>query len=181
MDTSKIGVRYARALFGVAQDKSLVDKVRQDFDLIILTLKDSPDLPLALNNPVVKPSRKSQILTTIFSGQIQELTLNFLKMVVEKRRESYLQDIARHFFYLYRTSKGLKPAHLSVASEITEATRNEIRALIKGYFKTEVELTEDVKKSIIGGFILTVDDLQLDASISSGLQKIKRELSQKLR
>jgi F-type H+-transporting ATPase subunit delta len=181
MDSSKIGVRYARALFEVAQERKLVDAIRKDFNLIMLTIQESPDLPLALNNPVVKPSQKANLLETIFKGHVEDLTLNFLKMVVQKRREGYLADISRHFLYLYRGSKGLKPAHLITASGISDTARKDMITLIKNYFKTEVELTEEVKNSIIGGFVLTVDDLQLDASVASGLQKVRRELNQKIR
>jgi F-type H+-transporting ATPase subunit delta len=181
MDSSKIGVRYARALFGVAQEKNLVDQVRRDFDLITQTFKDVPDLPAAMNNPVVSPSRKSHLFEAIFTGKVEDLTLRFLIMLVKKRREGYIQDVFRYFLKLYRNSKGLKIAQLVTATEISEEARREMVLLIKNYFKTEVELTQEVRKSIIGGFILTVDDLQLDASVSSGLQHIKRELSKKIR
>jgi F-type H+-transporting ATPase subunit delta len=181
MDTSKIGVRYARALFAVAQEKNITDRIRQDFDLIAQTLRENPDLPAALNNPVVQPSRKSSLVEAVFKGAIHDFTLQFLQMVVHNRRESYLAGITRHFLYLYRKSHGLKPAHLVTAGPISEATRIEIVALIRKNFNTEVELSMEENPSIIGGFVLTVDDQMLDASIMTGLRQVKRELSKRIR
>lgn len=181
MDTSKIGVRYARALFGVAQDKKLVDQVREDLDLISLSFREIPDLPAALNNPVVQPSKKALLLEQIFKAQVQPLTLSFLRMLVENRRESYLQDVVRHYLHLFMESKQLKPARLVTARTINEQTRHEMLDLIRKYFRTEVELVHEVKENIIGGFVLTVDDRQLDASVASGLKRIRQELSKKIR
>jgi F-type H+-transporting ATPase subunit delta len=181
MDTSKIGVRYARALFTVAQEKNITGRIRQDFDLIAKTLRENPDFPAALNNPVVQPSRKSKLVESVFKGAIHDLTLQFLQMVVHSRRESYLSDITRHFLVLYRNSQGLKPAHLVTAGAVSDTTRNEMIALIKKNFNTEVELTMEEDPSIIGGFVLTVDDQMLDASIMTGLRQVKRELSKRIR
>jgi F-type H+-transporting ATPase subunit delta len=181
MDTSKIGVRYAKALFTVAQEKNITGRIRQDFDLIAQTLRENPDLPAALNNPVVQPSRKSKLIESVFEGTIHDLTLQFLRMVVNSRRESYLPDITRNFLVLYRNSRGLKQAHLVTAGAVGDATRNEMIALIKKNFNTEVELGMEVNPSIIGGFVLTVDDQMLDASVITGLRQVKRELSKRIR
>lgn len=181
MDSSKIGVRYARALFGVAQEKGLAEPVRKDLELVISTLHDEADLAMALNNPVIKPSAKVKLLETVFHGNLQDVTRVFLSTLIQNRRESFLGSVARHYYYLYRTSRGLKPATIKTAGPLNDQTRKEMLQLIKVFFKTEVELTEEADPAVIGGFVLTVDDMQLDASISSGLQRIKSELSQKIR
>ena len=56
--------------------------------------------------------------------------------------------------------------------------KNEISNIIATEFKTKVELTDKVDPEIIGGFILTVEGMQYDASVSSGLKSIKKELLQ---
>jgi len=178
MDTSKIGVRYALALFSLAAEKNLTEAIREDFLLVGKTLKESPELQIALQNPSLSPSNKLAIMKAIFQGKVNELTLRFIELVIHNRRENYLNDITRRFIYLYRESKGLKPAEFVTAIEISPSAKEQVMTLVQKSFHTEVELTNIIEPSIIGGFVLTVGDQQIDASVASGLRKIKRELLQ---
>lgn len=177
MNQSKIVVRYSKALFLLSQEKNILDAISKDMLLIYKTCNSVSEFMTMIESPVAKPSQKKETLNAIFKSSVNELTMKFLDLLVQNKREAYIKDIARYFIDLYRADQGIKSAVLTTASEIDEETRNKVSELIKRSFNTkEVELDTNVNKDLIGGFILKVDDKQFDASISSHLKEVKRKM-----
>jgi F-type H+-transporting ATPase subunit delta len=176
MDENKISVRYAKALFSIAVEQKLLDEVKNDVDLIYQTIGNVPELKSVLGNPVFKTSDKLGLFKEIFAGKVNSITFSFLKLVLSNNRESYLESISRNFLALYRINAGYKSAVISSAFALDSVTVEQFRQLIRNKFKTEVEITCNVNPDLIGGFILRVDDQQLDASVSAKLKGLKQEL-----
>jgi len=174
MNQSKIAVRYAKAFFELAQDKNQLDKVKIDIE-IIATACSQNEVQLLLESPVVKTSKKKSLLAEIFTGKLQELTLSFLLMIAQNKREVHIPMICLDFIEQYRSFKGIKAAKVTTASPIDSALQKQISKVISEVFKTDVELTTDENAELIGGFILRVGDEQIDASVSTKLGKLKRE------
>jgi F-type H+-transporting ATPase subunit delta len=175
MNDSKISVRYARAIFQSALEKNILDKVNQDMILIQEVCK-TPETREFLHSPIIAPSKKEGIFHTMFSGNVEPITLSLLDLIVKNGRESYIPAIARVFIHETKTYKGITDSILTTAVKVDDKLRKLIADLISEVFKTKVELKENVDPEIIGGFILQIDDSYIDASIKNKLRKIKKEL-----
>jgi len=176
MNESKISVRYAKALSLLSRDKDILEIVKDDMTFIMNTILTLPEFTLLLESPIIKSSEKQNIIHKIFGNKIHEITLSFLDIIIKNKREIYIKDICRRFLYLYKKHKGIKTAVLTTAVPVGTEIINNITKMIKTRLKTEVEMYENVNDELIGGFILRIEDLQYDASISSELKKIKKEL-----
>ncbi|MBI9056704.1 MAG: ATP synthase F1 subunit delta [Labilibaculum sp.] len=176
MNESKISVRYAKALFELGKEKELIDTVIKDIQLVDEVCKSIADFWLMVESPVVKTSQKRASMKQIFGDRINAITLNFLDLVVKNRREIYLKDISRNFLALCRKDQGILSATLTSATTIEEGSKENLSTLLSKSFNSKIELEEVVDEEIIGGFVLRVEDQQLDASVSTQLNKIKREL-----
>jgi F-type H+-transporting ATPase subunit delta len=176
MNHSKIPVRYAKALISSAKEQGTMDSVRMDMEGFMGIIKIVPDLKQLLESPIINPAKKLEVLSAIFTGKMQPLTLSFFRLALEKNREEHLPGMARMYIELYKQEKGIKIAMLKTAEPIDKGTRDELIRMIRKTFKAEIELHEETDKELVGGFILQVEDQQLDASISGQLKKIKREL-----
>jgi len=176
MDQSKINVRYAKAFFGLAKDKGLTVELRKDAKLITSVCEESADFLLLLESPIVKTSQKIEAIKRIFSGQINELSLNFLVLITSNKRESYIPGIFKNLESLYRSEEGVKTAVLTSAQPVSEGLVAEIRKILETQFNAKVELSQKVDSNLIGGFVLRVEDKQYDASLSTQLKKIKEQL-----
>ncbi|MCK9207064.1 MAG: ATP synthase F1 subunit delta [Salinivirgaceae bacterium] len=174
MNQSKISVRYAKALFELAQDKNSLSAIKQDMQWVEEVCQQ-PDFNLLLESPVIKASQKTALMQKFFQGKVNEWTLKFLIMVVENRREQYLQNIARDFIQNYRDFTGIKAAKVTTAAPIDGQTKKLIDQLVKRIFNAQVELVSEENPKLKGGFILRVGDQQIDASINTKLKKIKRK------
>lgn len=177
MNESQISVRYAKALFQSALGLNMLDAVYRDMELVAKTCK-LDDFWFMLTQPSLQPSQKCRLVETILKKHISEISHSLIELVIQNKREEYLPGIARNFRELYRKAKGIKTATISTAQPVEEETLNNIRKLIRKTYEAEVELTSAVDEDLIGGFILTVENMQYDASVASNLKKIKKELLQ---
>ncbi len=177
MNESQISVRYAKALFQSAAEQGLLDQVYKDMEVLTSTCK-LDDFQYMLEVPTLQPSQKISLVGDIFEKNISKLSLSMVNLVIKNKRESFLPGIARNFKGLYRKEKGISTASLVTAQAVSEAEMDGIRKLIKNAYDSEVEMTTVVDGDVIGGFILTIEDMRYDASVASNLKKLKKQLLQ---
>lgn len=177
MNESQISVRYAKALFQSAAEQRLLDEVYKDMDVLTATCK-LEEFQYMLVVPTLQPSQKISMCDKIFEKRLSKITISMINLVIKNKRETYLPGIARYFRVLYRKEKGVRSATLVTAQAIDEAAMNSIRKLIKKSYDSEVELTASVNEDVIGGFVLTIEDMRYDASVASNLRNLKKQLLQ---
>ena len=97
MDHSAIAVRYAKAFFASAKEKSLLDSLKTDIELVFSVCTESADFILLLESPIVKTSKKAQLISSIFKGKVNKMTLSFLMLITENKREIHIPGICRNF------------------------------------------------------------------------------------
>lgn len=176
MDQSKINVRYAKAFFTLAKEKGLTLELRKDAGLIASVCETSSDFILMLDSPVVKTSQKVEALKRIFTGKVNDLSLNFLLLITENKRENYIPGIFRNLEDLYRREEGIRSAVLTSALPLSESLVLQVRKILETEFDAKVELSQKVDNRLLGGFVIRVDDKQYDASLSTQLKKIREQL-----
>lgn len=176
MDEGKISVRYAKALMSLAKEKLALEAVRVDMETIQQLFETIPGFIQILESPVIGTKEKRKFFEDVFSNSLYPMTYSFIMLLQKNRREAYLRDIVRNFLDSYRKEAGYKAAKLISAVAIDPATVEQFRALIRKHFNTEVDLTCQVDSKLIGGFVLKIEDQQIDASVATKLKKLKREL-----
>lgn len=176
MNESKISVRYAKALFSSGKENNVLDVLKKDIGLLYQGINEIPELQFIIQSPVIRAKKKMRLFEEAYKNIFCELTFTFIRLVLENRREEYLSGMARYFLDLLKIEQNIQSAEFVSAISINEKIRKSIVQLIAKKFKAQVDLLELVDKRIIGGYILRVGDQQIDASISSKLNRIKKEL-----
>lgn len=176
MNDSKIPVRYAKALFSLAEEKKVLDAVHADVDLLFHTSRTVPEFIQMLESPVISSADKRQLVKVVFGTRVNPMTLSFLNLLLTNKREMYLENIARDFLTLYRQKSGTRSAVLSSAIALDTDTVALFTKAIAARFKAEIELTTEVDPLLIGGFVLQVDDQMIDASVASRLKQLRQEI-----
>jgi len=174
MDHSKIAVRYAKAFFLLGLDKNQLDEFKKDM-LLVAVYCQQKEFVLLLESPIIRTSEKKKAMNDLFRDKLSKLSMQFILMITQNRREEHLAGISRDFIDLYRAHKGIKAAKVISATPLDEEEKQKISGVISKIFKTEVELSAESDPDIIGGFVLRVGDQQLDASVSSKLTRLKRD------
>jgi F-type H+-transporting ATPase subunit delta len=176
MSLSAIRVRYAKAFFELAKEKKMLNTLNTDIQKVFDVCSLSPDFINMLESPVIKTSKKAELITTIFKAEIQPLTLKFLVLITNNKRENYIPGICRNFLDMTREDQNIKSAVLITATEINQKTNEKIRNLLEKELNATVELNCKTDPEIIGGLILRIDDKQFDSSVATQLKKIKQLL-----
>jgi F-type H+-transporting ATPase subunit delta len=176
MNEGLITQRYVKALYQLAKEEGLEEKIMADIEAMHLCIHESPEFVSFLENPLLKPGEKNRVMYEIFHKTFQPVTVNFLKLLIQNRREIYLKSICLHFIRYYKSLFSIKEGVLTTAMALSQKYKDEIYTFITKKFKMKLDLSEKVDPSIIGGFILRVEDQQIDASIHTQLKKIRREL-----
>jgi len=176
MNESRISVRYSRALFQSALEKEILERIKLDM-MLIKEMCTFPQIRELLSNPVVTPSKKTEILHDLFEKDLHTLTLALVDLVIKNGREKYLPAIARASIQDAKKHYGVTESVLTTAIKIDPGIKKQISEMIGNLFKTKVDLKEVIDETIIGGFILKVEDNYIDASVRNKLRKIKKELS----
>jgi F-type H+-transporting ATPase subunit delta len=176
MNDSKIPVRYAKALFQTALSHQVLEEIERDVRKIMNLYRDSDDFMVFLQSTVIRKSKKATLFSLIFSENVHPLTMRFLLLLTEKRREDKLPDICRNLLDLIREHQGITPVMVTTATPLTGETRNSIRQYLTLQTGRTIELSEKVQPGIIGGLILRIGDLQFDGSISHQLKKVRESL-----
>jgi F-type H+-transporting ATPase subunit delta len=175
-----VASRYAKSLIDLAVETKQLEEVANDMRLIKKVCKENREFVILLESPVVKTDMKMSIFKSVFSGKISVTTQIFLDLIARKRREGYIDDIAYAFDEQYKVFKNITTAVLTTATPIDSATKAKIIEIVKKSATGEVELTEKIDKSLIGGFILTVNDKQVDTTIKRKLNDLRKNFSTNL-
>jgi F-type H+-transporting ATPase subunit delta len=176
MAEGKIAVRYARALFQAATDMGILDKVREDLSGILLIDSELPEFRDLIQSPVMNVSRKKGVFKSIFEKKVNDLSLRFILLLADNKREAYLPAVCRVYIDLYKKEKGIRSATVTTAGEIQEETAAKIKSSLEEYYKCSIELGTRVKPELIGGFVLRIEDEQIDASVANQLNRIRKGL-----
>jgi F-type H+-transporting ATPase subunit delta len=175
-----ISERYARSLFELAQESDRLEKVKADMDLLLGLIHDSKDFKHLLISPVIKPDKKVGVLDEIFKDKVDELTKKFYHLLATKRREKYLEGIARAFIEKYKEFNKIVTIEIRTVSKLSETMRQQIIALLEKRRDITVELVEIIDPSLIGGFIVSTGNIRYDSSLAHSVKKLKKEFEENL-
>jgi len=177
MNQAPAAHRYAKSLIKLAEEKNSLEAIFNDMVLISNTVGESRDLNILLNSPVVKTDKKQEILALIFGKSVSDLTKAFLALISSRKREALIGDIASAFIDQYKIIKKIVVTEITSAVKLDDSQKKKIVALLDAPEGSSVEIVETINPDILGGFIVRVDDKQIDASISSTLDQLKQEFS----
>jgi F-type H+-transporting ATPase subunit delta len=176
MAASKAAIRYAKALLDLTIEMKSLQKVYADVVMIDEICQDNRDFLAMLQSPIIQKRKKIEIYKALFDGKVQEITLNFLNLITSNSRENIIPQITESFIKQYKTNKGILEVSVKSAIALEENVKKGIIEKVQQHFKGEIELHEQVDQSLIGGFVVTIEDKQIDASIVNQLTNLKNIL-----
>lgn len=176
MKGTKAASRYAKALLELAIENNQVDAVLNDMKYLSVVSGEYREFQLLIKSPIVNSDKKIEIFVELF-GQFQEISRKFIELITRKGREVLLSEIASSFEAQVNKYKGITPITITSAVPLSEAAKNKIVSKVQGIVSGTFDITEKIDPALIGGFIVRMDDKQIDASVSSQLDNLKQRLT----
>ena len=177
MKLSKSATRYAKALLTFAVERNELDTVNADIKAIQTAITGSKELATMMSSAVIQEEQKVAIYKKIFADKVSATTLKFMILIAKNSRSSILPHIINAFEKQYKTYMKIVPVNISTARKMDEGLKQELVSFLsKDNPGTTIEITENIKEDLIGGFIFRTDTHQIDASVSNRLKALKRDL-----
>ncbi len=182
MNTGIIASRYAKALLRFADGREDAVIVLVEAKNLEKALSAVPSLQKALSDQLtVSPSEKLSLLHAALGGECSETFDSFLSLVIRNGREGDLRFILKDFIDLYYKSRGVRFGTLITAVPAPESLGEKIRLIAQDLYGGTFIIDSKVDPSIIGGFILTMEDFRVDGSVATQLKTLRKEFNQKNR
>ncbi|MBL07206.1 MAG: ATP synthase F1 subunit delta [SAR202 cluster bacterium] len=172
---SSLTKRYGKAILDIAKEKNNTNIWIDNFSNSKEIMNDD-DLYSFLSSPQVPNSEKYKSIDTLFKGY-EKLFINFLKLLINKGHINYFERVMNEFFDQNQISEGKVSAIVTSFVKLTVAQKDEITKKICDVFKVDdVEISENLDKSILGGYIIKVGDTIIDCSTKNKLNGLENHL-----
>ena len=172
-----VAVRYADALLSLEKKAGGLDKLDEDLALVTSTVSEHDGLRSVMESPTVPSAKKQAVLKSVFDGEVSATALNFLYVLVDKKREEYLATILEVFQERVRELRGGMACHVRSAKPLTASLRKDLLKSLNEFSGREVELTEEVEPDLLAGMVVTVGDRVIDTSFRNQLREVEERLS----
>lgn len=176
MDVGIISTRYTRALFSLAKEQGVEDRVYEDIKMLADSFAAESTLKGVLENPIVPDADKIRVLTAAAGIEVCPLYTRFIQLVIKHKRESLLPFIAHNYIQMYRKDKKITRIKFSTAVPVDEATKEHLEKRLLQTTDGTIEFTGMLKPELIGGFLLRIGNYRIDASYRSQLRDIRKQL-----
>jgi len=176
MDAGIISTRYAKAIYQYAADRGDETRLYEEMKALVNQFLAFPGLNKVLENPIVSSDEKIKLLSVAAEKTVSETCKNVFRVVVENGRAAYMQNIAQVYEQVYRKNKNILLVKLTTVDGATEEEKKSMAELISDRNTEKVDFVMKTDVDIIGGFILEIEDLRLDASVKNQLNTMKLEL-----
>jgi F-type H+-transporting ATPase subunit delta len=147
-------------------------------DLFLHTLKANPELKAVLSNPIISHTKKVTYTGRCFWHQGKQGYILFFNIMVNKGRGEVLYTTAHEFIGLYDVKNHITNAKVVTAAPLSAENKKKMLDDVQQAIGGTVKLADKVDPSLIGGFVLTIGDRQVDTSIASSLKRMKKEFAQ---
>jgi F-type H+-transporting ATPase subunit delta len=176
--TAEILDPYAQAMMAIAKSHDLVDPFSDNAAYILELFKQSTDLTEFLSSPVMEDGVKKNVLRQLFAEHVHPFVMNFMMLLVDRKRIMFLQGICKQFQALVREQRQIVLAEVisavPLSDEQQEAVRQKVLAITNAQ-QVELEMSQDA--DLIGGVIIKIGSQVIDASLRGQLRRISLKLS----
>jgi F-type H+-transporting ATPase subunit delta len=168
---------YARALFEVANERDSLDEIRDELGAFADAMHDNRDLAVFFFSPYFSVPEKKRGLQRALVDPNPEFE-NFLEALIERHRMPAIFRIRTEFDSLWDEARRLLPVVVTSAVELDRETVKGIGDRIGAQVDRQIELSSEVDPDILGGIVLRVGNLILDASIKNRLEQLRQQVAQ---
>jgi F-type H+-transporting ATPase subunit delta len=175
MLTSKVAKRYAQGLLDFTNESGQTAAVFSEMKDVVKIMSQSIDLNKFFLTPYIDAKKKIEVADQIFTS-FSVSSQNLIRLVIKHGRENQLKNIAQEFINKVEDINGVQRITLTTATQLSKENLDQILRstnLVKE--GSNFDLKVNVKPEILGGYILRVGDQQVDASVKTKLNLVKKD------
>ena len=165
---ANVAERYAESLYQLALEDHALEDYLADMKLVDTVLESNPEFEKFFSHVLVDDEAKCALLDKGFGTSVNHYVLNFLKLLVKKRRTRYIAPITKSFIKMSNKHLGIEEGVIFTIEEAISQKENKTITL---------RTVED--KTLIGGVKVQIENRVYDGSLKNKVSKLKTELLRK--
>src|SRR5436309_14472299 len=167
---------YSEALFGAAKQEGKLDLIKEQLGSLADALEENRELSVFFFSPYFSSREKKEGVERVLEGA-DPIFVNFLKVLIDNHRMPVIFRIRRQYDALWREENRLLPVEVTSAIVLDDDFAKRIAERVERQTGRKVELTRRVDESLLGGLVVRVSNVILDASIRNRLEKLRRQVA----
>ncbi|HUP19351.1 MAG TPA: ATP synthase F1 subunit delta [Gemmatimonadota bacterium] len=168
---------YARTLLGEAEREHALDDVDASMAAMVAALGASPKLKRFLEGPQIEPADKKALLEQVFAEQVHPLALRFVFLVIDKHRETLLEEIVAAWDALLDERAGRQSATVTAATPLGDDVLERLKGALERRTGMTIRLEHRVDPALLGGLVVRSGDTVIDGSLRTRLRALRRRLA----
>jgi len=176
MSNLAVARRYGQALLDLASKDNILDQLEKELAYVLDVIEENQDLQRVLEHQLISPEIKQEIFREIYSKTISPIAMNFLLLILQKRRGMVLKQIIRQFFDMANEVRGIVKAKVVSAVQLSAQQLEELRESLEKTTGKKILLELTIDKKLIGGLVVKIGDKIIDGSTSTKLKMLEKYL-----
>lgn len=172
-----ISYRYAQALAQLAHETQSTKAWQSYLAHVHSVVKSEPDLKVFLSHNEIPIPAKHELIQRIFSDAPTSV-LHFMMLLIDRKRIQYLESIAEDFHHLCNEHLGIQEGIVYSAIPLDSQTIEAIQNKLAHQLNTQLELTQQLDQSLIGGFKVVIGDRVYNNSLTHQLSELRHSIMQ---
>ena len=167
---------YSRALFEVAKEHDVLDRIHDELGQFADALAENRDLQVFFFSPYFSSQEKKEGIGKLIEAA-DEHFVNFLELLAERHRMPVIFRVRKSFDDLWAEENKLLPVSVKSAVELDESLVKGIGERIQEQTGHKVDLSSEVDPDVLGGLVLQVGNMVLDASVRGRLERLRKQVA----
>ena len=168
---------YGTALVEAARDVGKEEQILEEAQAVVQLIEDEPDLHQFINYPGVSADEKKEVLKNIFEGRICEELLNFLYILVDKRRTMNFGRIIKVYKSLIEKEEGVSYGTVYSVVKLSDERIAELEEQTSKLLQMKVKLENEIDPSLLAGFKVLVEGKIIDASYRKKFDELASQMN----
>lgn len=173
---NEVASKYSRALFELGKDHDNLLELKENLGEFWELVLENEDLNKLLFHQRIMPADKKETLKKIFADELTDDILHFLFILIEKRREFFLESIIKEFNNLVDDAKSVLHVEVTSAVELNDSILDKLKEKLNSLLDYNIQIENKIDEEIIAGLVLKIEDYVIDGSLRNGLSSLEQKL-----
>ena len=175
-------VRYSRALYGLAVDKKIQNKMYAECKDLLRIFSENPSFTTIFKSQLLNKKKQISVVSKIFSDkkekkiQISKDLLGLIMLLAKNARLNILEEVLKRYMELHTSDNKEIKVNVTSVVKINESLENKLKKILSKNGKMKVKVINLIDKDLLGGLIIQIGSNLIDMSIKTKLNKVKNAM-----
>ena len=175
-------IRYSRALYGLALDKKIQNKMYAECKDLLRVFSENPNFATIFKSQLLNKKKQISVVSKIFSDkkekkiQISKYLFGLITLLAKNARLNILEEVLKRYVELHTADNKEIKVNVTSVIKINDSLETKLKKTLSKNGKMKVKIINLIDKDLLGGLIIQIGSNLIDMSIKTKLNKVKNAM-----